>query len=168
MFVYVIHDEKADLCKIGFSKDPMHRLKSLQTGHSSTLRLLSCFHGGPGLEGQLHAKFNAQRVRGEWYRVAPADIERALVEARYPAPPAPPAPRDDLFARMKALQAKREAQPQEAHAAPTVALTGPGGLTQRLMAAQAEQAQVKPPRTRFVLSEWRARRNRQPPDESNR
>lgn len=146
MFVYVIHDEKADLCKIGFSKDPLRRLKNLQTGHASTLRLLACFNGGSRLEDQLHAKFNAQRVRGEWYRVAPADVERALVEARYPpAPPAPapPAPvrRSNLFDRMRELQAVRRAE-TPVSVEPTGANPSTPALTTRLMQlCEAQKAQ---------------------------
>jgi hypothetical protein len=38
-FIYVIHNEHRGNCKIGKANDPETRLKNLQTGNESTLRL---------------------------------------------------------------------------------------------------------------------------------
>ena len=70
MYLYCISD--GELCKFGYSKDPLRRLKSLQTGSSSQLELVhsilveeSCVKL---LERTFHKEYSNLRVRGEWFR----------------------------------------------------------------------------------------------------
>jgi hypothetical protein len=51
--------------KIGRSKDPEERLKTLQTASPEILRLVGTMDGD--FEAELHEKFAAYRVRGEWF-----------------------------------------------------------------------------------------------------
>ena len=62
--VYVI--ESNGLLKIGVSKSPQERLKSIRTGHPSA-RLIASFPGGFELEGKLHKRFCANNIGGEWF-----------------------------------------------------------------------------------------------------
>lgn len=78
--VYFIQEErrpgrKGDRpVKIGFSKDPQERLKSLQTGHPHKLKvslslLFECERDARVMEGTMHrlAKAKHQALTGEWF-----------------------------------------------------------------------------------------------------
>jgi hypothetical protein len=78
--VYIIaerHDNQCEKshCKIGYSKDPVARLKQLQTGHSSQLGLEGWFsisgdeNTARQEEANLHNTFDNKRVRGEWFEL---------------------------------------------------------------------------------------------------
>jgi hypothetical protein len=56
--------------KIGFSKDPVKRLKQIQTGHSSKIGCEGWVntHNGPLVEKAFHERFAKDRIRGEWFR----------------------------------------------------------------------------------------------------
>ncbi|WP_287378652.1 GIY-YIG nuclease family protein [Mesorhizobium sp.] len=62
--------------KIGVAKNIEKRTRDLQTGNPSTLRLLGWIEASEDLklEGDLKRRFDAARVRGEWFAIEPADI----------------------------------------------------------------------------------------------
>lgn len=73
-FLYVIYCEHRDgvHIKIGISKNPQKRLKQLQTGNISTLKLfrtLTCFSKFQAaiIEKHLHNRFSDKRSNGEWF-----------------------------------------------------------------------------------------------------
>jgi len=66
--VYFVQQGDNGAIKIGCSKDPSKRLAALQTGHSETLRLLTCAPGTQQQERALHDRFAHLRVSGEWFR----------------------------------------------------------------------------------------------------
>lgn len=68
-WVYFILDEDAKRVKIGYSTNPMKRLKNLQTGASGTLRLVCATPGGAKLEAYFHEQFSPYRVNGEWFKL---------------------------------------------------------------------------------------------------
>jgi hypothetical protein len=56
--------------KIGFTtKDPRHRLKQLQTGNPTPLKLIGWFPGNQRQERHLHGQLNEFRMSGEWFRL---------------------------------------------------------------------------------------------------
>jgi hypothetical protein len=64
-FVYFVEcDERI---KIGVARDPERRLRSLQTGNPSQLRILAVVAGDADLEQAIHAKFESTRIGGEWF-----------------------------------------------------------------------------------------------------
>ena len=65
--IYFIQDLKTGLIKIGKSNNPKLRLKTLQTGSSSELKLLKTISGGIYLEQIIHKYFNHLRKKGEWF-----------------------------------------------------------------------------------------------------
>lgn len=65
-YVYFIQDD--DLIKIGYSASPNQRLRTLQASHSQTLSLVAFFPALPEQESELHRRFQALRVAGEWFR----------------------------------------------------------------------------------------------------
>ncbi|MEM6471699.1 MAG: GIY-YIG nuclease family protein [Planctomycetota bacterium] len=67
--IYFIQPKYGGLIKIGYtSKDPVERLRELQTGSSQELELLMTEPGTLGDEKKLHDEFRNYRVRGEWFR----------------------------------------------------------------------------------------------------
>lgn len=68
-YIYVILDKQASAVKIGYSCDPVKRLSSLQTAHSTnTLTILSTFEGGKYEEYTIHEDLKNYRLQGEWFK----------------------------------------------------------------------------------------------------
>lgn len=78
---YLIAADGTHLVKIGIAKDPMRRLKELQTGQPMDLHLLWSIAGD--YESDLHVHFAVYRVRGEWFDLTslgdPIEVVRATV-----------------------------------------------------------------------------------------
>lgn len=78
---YLVAAEGSPLVKIGIAKDPMRRLRELQTGQPMELRLLWSVAGN--YENDLHVHFAAYRMRGEWFDLTslgdPIDVVKAAV-----------------------------------------------------------------------------------------
>jgi hypothetical protein len=73
-FIYLVLDEKTGCIKIGRSKNPSARERTLQSENPAHHMLF--FHPGDAdLEGQLHRQFAEYQVRGEWFRLSEAQIE---------------------------------------------------------------------------------------------
>jgi hypothetical protein len=68
-FVYFLQCD--DRIKIGITRDPMQRLRTLQTGNASELKLLAAVAGEAELEQTIHAKFESARIHGEWFARCP-------------------------------------------------------------------------------------------------
>lgn len=92
--IYFIQDQTANLIKVGFTGGDSadDRMKALQTGSPVGLVLLLTLPGERSVETQLHQRFAAARVHGEWFRPVP-DLVQFMLEA-------------------KAAQAKQEARPK--------------------------------------------------------
>lgn len=66
-WVYFIRaDERV---KIGYAKNYKSRIRELQTGCPHKLVLLAAVEAKPAVERELHQKFAAQRVQGEWFHL---------------------------------------------------------------------------------------------------
>lgn len=68
-YTYFIQAEAGGPIKIGKAHNPIHRLKSLQTGNSKKLRIIRLIKGD--VEGQLHERFEHLRQLGEWFKCDP-------------------------------------------------------------------------------------------------
>lgn len=79
----VYYVERDGLIKIGHSKDLAKRLKSLSTGgvagpdgmRIGPVKLLLTHGGGRDAEQEMHTRFAADRVTGEWFRKSPALLD---------------------------------------------------------------------------------------------
>jgi hypothetical protein len=71
--VYVMIDEHTGAYKIGRSKNPKIREKTLQS-EKPFIRLLFAFDGINEHERQLHEMFKEKRIRGEWFDLSYSDI----------------------------------------------------------------------------------------------
>lgn len=73
MAVYFIQaGESGGPIKIGYAKNPLGRLRELQTGCHETLYLLAVISGGRLDEADLHRRYEYARHRGEWFWPAPS------------------------------------------------------------------------------------------------
>lgn len=73
-YVYLMVNEDTSLIKIGTSKKPHFREKTLQS-QEPTIFIIALWCCDKILERQLHAKYSKNRVRGEWFRLKLRDLE---------------------------------------------------------------------------------------------
>lgn len=69
--------------KIGFSKDPIERLKSLQTGNPHKLEIVTTIPGSYETEKALHNYFSRNKREGEWFHIT-GELENCLKAANWP------------------------------------------------------------------------------------
>ena len=77
--VYFIKDGTGAV-KIGRAKDLRTRFSSLQVSSVVPLVLLGYVHGGADKESEIHEKFRAYHLRGEWFLMAP-EVESFIARA---------------------------------------------------------------------------------------
>jgi uncharacterized protein YutD len=84
-FVYFIQGENGGAIKIGYSKDPEVRLKTLQTSYPDILKVLCLIPGNANTESKYHKAFEHLKLNGEWYKPDKEifdEIEK--LKAKYP------------------------------------------------------------------------------------
>ena len=79
-YVYLMESTKTGQFKIGVSKDPDVRKKTLETGHGGPLNIRYSFHTEYpfAVEAQLHQYFENQRKEGEFFELSIDDTERFI------------------------------------------------------------------------------------------
>lgn len=80
--VYFIRDDANGRIKIGTSLNPLGRLRELQTGNGTRLRLMSISPGGRAAERSYHKTFAARRLIGEWFDDSDRSITRILLMSK--------------------------------------------------------------------------------------
>jgi len=73
-FVYLQHNKKNNLYKIGFSKTTKHREKTLQS-EEPDIQLYRQWMTSQKYEGLLKKKFKGKRKRGEWFELDQEDLK---------------------------------------------------------------------------------------------
>ena len=74
IMTYLMKDSSG-LYKIGCSLDPHGRLESMKTGNA-TIELVCVIK--ENIEKQLHIKYAAKRVKGEWFKLSKKDVEEII------------------------------------------------------------------------------------------
>ena len=78
-FIYVIGPENTTVVKIGFSSTPEKRLKSLQTGYPSPLKLYYQREIESTkvrlMEDIVHKSIKHLKTNGEWFNITPEDAK---------------------------------------------------------------------------------------------
>lgn len=69
---YLIKDSNTELYKIGKSKNPLKREKTLQ-GEKPTLEIVKTWN--EDIEKILHQKYKKNRIRGEWFKLTEIQIK---------------------------------------------------------------------------------------------
>jgi len=73
-FVYTMVSRRTGFIKIGFSKSPEARERTLQS-QDPMLEILRTWPGCMATEKFLHQHFAAKRVRGEWFSLSKSDLK---------------------------------------------------------------------------------------------
>lgn len=83
MYLYVIENVNNGLIKIGYSKNPEGRCRSLQTGNADTLKVFHTVQINESrartVEQKLHKEIGYLRVKGEWFKIN-AEHAKNLIE----------------------------------------------------------------------------------------
>jgi len=82
LYVYAIGDEQNNV-KVGISKNPKQRLRSIQTGHPYKLHILFTEEFDCSrkhilrIERKLHFELSTQykKEKGEWFYISPTQLE---------------------------------------------------------------------------------------------
>lgn len=71
-YVYIIQSLDEGYYKIGVSKHPHNRLKQLQTGNSSKLKLVEVYQSeyAHSIEKTMHRRYSTFRKEGEWFELS--------------------------------------------------------------------------------------------------
>lgn len=73
-FIYLMKCHRTGLIKIGRSKKPAFRERTLQS-EKPDIELIRQWGATEDIEAHLHAHFDASRVRGEWFQLTEKDID---------------------------------------------------------------------------------------------
>jgi len=73
-YVYLMVNEETSLIKIGTSKKPHYREKTLHSQEPSVF-IIALWCCDKALEKELHKKYSKNRIRGEWFRLKLRDLE---------------------------------------------------------------------------------------------
>lgn len=69
---YIIKDVNTGFYKIGKSKNPKNREKTLQA-EKPTIKIIKIFRDD--IESKLHRIYNSQRIRGEWFNLSKIQVK---------------------------------------------------------------------------------------------
>lgn len=72
-FIYLMFNSKTNLVKIGKSKNPAFREKTLQS-EEPEISLIAVWQASHQTETELHRQYKDKRVRGEWFKLALKDM----------------------------------------------------------------------------------------------
>ncbi len=70
-YVYFVQDEVTGLIKIGTTNHLRHRIQQLKSEGGRPVKLLGYIWGRFAKEREMHARFAAFRVQGEWFEPQP-------------------------------------------------------------------------------------------------
>jgi hypothetical protein len=79
--IYLMLNKKTGNIKIGRSKNPNFREKTLQ-GEEPEIQLISIWEAPKNVESQLHKKYIEKRIRGEWFKLSFNDLKEIKEEMK--------------------------------------------------------------------------------------
>jgi KilA-N domain/Meiotically up-regulated gene 113 len=76
-FIYLVHISESNFYKIGYTKNIIKRLSTLQTANALELVIIERFFSlnAKYLEMQIHKHYEFQRVRGEWFQFSKEQVK---------------------------------------------------------------------------------------------
>jgi len=72
-YVYLMLDNNSSLIKIGYSKDPGYRERTLHS-QQPQIEIIGYWRGNMEQERTLHSQFKEKRIRGEWFQLSLPDL----------------------------------------------------------------------------------------------
>lgn len=76
-FIYLMRNSRNGYTKIGYSKNPQFRERTLQS-EEPEIELLGMIPGSRWGEQEFHKIFDDQRVRGEWFSLTNEDCDSII------------------------------------------------------------------------------------------
>lgn len=73
-YVYLMINTETSLIKIGYSRKPTVREKTLQS-QEPQIYLIACWNANRKVETELHRKFKKNRIRGEYFKLGFNDLK---------------------------------------------------------------------------------------------
>lgn len=73
-YVYIMFDSNTGYFKLGRSKNPAYRERTLQS-EKPTISIVYFSKAEIDIEKQLHEKYKQKRIRGEWFSLTVKDVE---------------------------------------------------------------------------------------------
>jgi Meiotically up-regulated gene 113 len=73
-YVYLMVNDDTSFIKIGTSKNPGYREKTLHS-QEPNIHIIALWCCSKAIEKELHKKFDSKRVRGEWFRLTFAELK---------------------------------------------------------------------------------------------
>ena len=83
-YIYLIQSLEDGYYKIGVSKHPKKRVKQLQTGNSSELKLVESYQSEHAhkVERALQRRYSYLKKEGEWFDIAISEEVRFLTDCK--------------------------------------------------------------------------------------
>ena len=79
-WIYLVRAKKGNgPIKIGWSSRPTERLRLMHWGSPVELEFIDLRWGPRIFEAEIHRKLRKHKLRGEWYSLAPKELEDLLV-----------------------------------------------------------------------------------------
>ena len=75
-YIYLMHCKSTGLTKIGRSKNPSSRLKSISTHSPTGINIIFTHKAEKSKEHDLHVMMKHKRLHGEWFNLSKEDIQR--------------------------------------------------------------------------------------------
>lgn len=79
--IYVMGESRTGIVKIGYSVEPMKRLKEVQAGNHRQLQVLMTLPGDRRAERKLHERLADLCVGGEWFDFGTEDALSLVLDA---------------------------------------------------------------------------------------
>lgn len=80
-YVYLMYNSRNDLIKIGQSKNPKYREKTLQA-EEPEIEILCLYKAPKSIEKELHNNYKSKRQRGEWFSLTFKDLENIKIQMK--------------------------------------------------------------------------------------
>jgi hypothetical protein len=83
-FIYLIQNLETSRYKIGISKNPTKRIKTLQTGSGEELKLINTYEtpNARKIESILHNIYESKRTIGEWFEISLTEEVKFIDECK--------------------------------------------------------------------------------------
>ena len=84
-YIYLIQSQEDGYYKIGVSKHPKKRVKQLQTGNSSELKLIESYQSEHAnqIERSLHRRYSYLKKEGEWFDMSIKEDVSFLTDCKH-------------------------------------------------------------------------------------
>jgi len=151
--IYLIRMEGSDLCKIGVSQNPKHRLNQLNVPGLYLDMVYQVPHAYE-IEKSLHYCYSSKRTKGEWFHLSDEDIAAMSTLIQQLAQDSVSRTRRSID-RLSNHAAKKKAEQFAFLIAPLIAKIETSGITS-LQGIAAEMSRLQTAKSNGSVTKWQA------------